>query len=102
MTETTNSNQITVKLDEPISRGDTLITEVVVRKPNTGALRGARLVALMDMDVDSALLVLPRVTMPALTKTDLLMMNPGDMLNLTKELVIFLLPKSATVDFPND
>lgn len=102
MTEPVEKNQITVTLDEPITRGTTTVTEIVVRKPNSGALRGVRLAALMEMDVDSAMLVLPRVTAPALTKSELIMMNPADMLNLTKELVLFLLPKSVTMDFQND
>ncbi|MEX9946392.1 phage tail assembly protein [Providencia rettgeri] len=102
MTEPVEKNQIPVTLDEPITRGTTTVTEIVVRKPNSGALRGVRLAALMEMDVDSAMLVLPRVTAPALTKPELIMMNPADMLNLTKELVLFLLPKSVTMDFQND
>ncbi|WP_272681132.1 phage tail assembly protein [Providencia sp. PROV129] len=102
MTEQVEKNQITITLDEPITRGTTAVTEVVVRKPNSGALRGVRLAALMEMDVDSAILVLPRVTAPALTKAELLMMAPADMVNLTKELVLFLLPKSVTMDFQND
>ncbi|MEZ2680092.1 phage tail assembly protein [Providencia rettgeri] len=102
MTEPVEKNQITITLDEPITRGTTSVTEVVVRKPNSGALRGVRLAALMEMDVDSAILVLPRVTAPALTKAELLMMAPADMVNLTKELVLFLLPKSVTLDFQND
>ncbi|MEY0536576.1 phage tail assembly protein [Providencia rettgeri] len=102
MTEPVEKNQITITLDEPITRGATTVSEVVVRKPNSGALRGVRLAALMEMDVDSAILVLPRVTAPALTKAELLMMAPADMVNLTKELVLFLLPKSVTMDFQND
>ncbi|MEY0979911.1 phage tail assembly protein [Providencia alcalifaciens] len=102
MTEPVEKNQITITLDEPITRGTTTVSEIVVRKPNSGALRGVRLAALMEMDVDSAILVLPRVTAPALTKAELLMMAPADMVNLTKELVLFLLPKSVTMDFQND
>ncbi|MCA6220076.1 phage tail assembly protein [Photorhabdus antumapuensis] len=89
----------TVTLEEPINRGATTISDVVVRKPNSGALRGARLQALMEMDVDSMMLVLPRVTAPALTKNDLLLMSPGDLINLCIEVVNFLLPKSVKSDF---
>lgn len=92
--------EATVTLDSPIVRGTTTITEVVVRKPNSGALRGARLQALMDMDVDSMMLVLPRVTMPSLTKAEVVMLEPGDLLQLSLELVSFLLPKSAMSAFP--
>ncbi|ERT11628.1 MULTISPECIES: phage tail assembly protein [Photorhabdus] len=89
----------TVTLEEPITRGATTISDVVVRKPNSGALRGVRLQALMEMDVDSMMLVLPRVTAPALTKNDLLLMSPGDLINLSIEVVNFLLPKSVKSDF---
>ncbi|PHM70062.1 phage tail assembly protein [Xenorhabdus cabanillasii] len=105
MTEHTTLSQTTehttVILDEPIARGATNITEIIVRKPNSGALRGVRLQALMEMDVDSMMLVLPRITAPALTKNDLLMMTPGDLINLSVEVVSFLLPKSVKTDFPN-
>ncbi|MGL4855952.1 phage tail assembly protein, partial [Plesiomonas sp.] len=47
----------TVTLETPIQRGNTTITQVVVRKPKSGALRGCRLQALMEMDVDNLTLV---------------------------------------------
>jgi len=95
-------NEAVVTLDAPVVRGNTTINEVVVRKPNSGALRGARLQALMDMDVDSVMLVLPRVTTPALTRAEMMMLEPGDLLQLSLELVSFLLPKSAMSAFPQN
>ena len=92
--------EATVKLDNPLQRGTTTITEIIVRKPNSGALRGTRLQALMDMDVDSMITVLPRVTTPALLKTEIMLMEPADLLQLSVELVTFLLPKSVTSDSP--
>ncbi|HDF2344649.1 TPA: phage tail assembly protein, partial [Morganella morganii] len=71
MTEQTVKTQATVVLDEPIRRGETEIREVVVRKPNSGALRGVRLQALLEMDVNYMTDVLPRVTTPALTKPEI-------------------------------
>ncbi|MEQ1966422.1 phage tail assembly protein [Xenorhabdus nematophila] len=97
----TQPEQATVTLDDPIVRGTTTISDVIIRKPNSGALRGVRLQALMEMDVDSIMLVLPRITAPALTKNDLLLMSPGDLINLSIEVVNFLLPKSARSDFQN-
>ena len=92
--------EATVKLDNPLHRGAVAITEIIVRKPQSGALRGTRLQALMDMDVDSMMIVLPRVTTPTLTKTEIMLMEPADLLQLSVELVTFLLPKSATSDSP--
>ncbi|PHM35626.1 phage tail protein [Xenorhabdus mauleonii] len=91
-----------VTLEEPIARGATTIQDVTVRKPNSGALRGVRLQALMEMDVDSIMLILPRITAPALTKNDLLLLAPGDLINLSVEVVNFLLPKSVKSDFQNN
>lgn len=92
----------TVKLDNPLLRGAVAITEIIVRKPQSGALRGTRLQALMDMDVDSMMTVLPRVTTPQLSKTEIMLMEPADLLQLSIELVSFLLPKSVTLDSPQN
>ena len=59
----------TVKLDTPIMRGKTEITEIVLRKPQSGALRGTRLQAIMDMDVGAMMTVIPRISTPVMTPT---------------------------------
>ncbi|MCU5773061.1 phage tail assembly protein [Erwiniaceae bacterium BAC15a-03b] len=89
-----------VVLDTPVVRGKTEITEVTVRKPQSGSLRGTRLQALMDMDVNAMMMVLPRVTIPALQSHEIAEMDPADLLSLSVEVVTFLLPKSARSDFP--
>lgn len=94
----TEKTESSVVLDAPIIRGNTTITEVTVRKPQSGALRGIRLQALIEMDVDSILTVLPRVTTPALSKTEIVLMEPADLVQLGMELVTFLLPKSVLSD----
>lgn len=98
--ENVQVSEVTVTLDYPIQRDATAITEVVVRKPNSGALRGTRLQALMDMDVESMMTVLPRVTSPMLSRAEIMLMPPADLLQLSVELVTFLLPKSATAHSP--
>ena len=55
----------TIQLDTPIKRGKTEITEIVLRKPQSGALRGTRLQAIMDMDVNAMMTVIPRISSPA-------------------------------------
>ncbi|WP_034458936.1 phage tail assembly protein [Buttiauxella noackiae] len=95
-------NESTVTLDTPVIRGNTTLAEITVRKPHSGALRGIRLQALIEMDVDSIMTVLPRVTTPALSKTELMLMEPSNLLQLAMALVTFLLPKSALSDsLPN-
>lgn len=94
------SNEKTVTLDTPIMRGKTRIDSLLVRKPQSGALRGTRLQALMDMDVNAMMVVLPRVTTPALTQQEINEMDPADLVSLSVEVVYFLLKKSVIADSP--
>ncbi|MGJ7135225.1 phage tail assembly protein [Morganella morganii] len=102
MTEYVNKTSVVVELDEPIKRGDTEITSVTIRKPKSGALRGVRLQVLLEMDVNSMTEVLPRITVPTLTKDEIGAMPPGDLLNMSIEVVNFLLPKSMQNNYPQD
>lgn len=99
-TEATLSTEKTIILDTPIARGKEEITSVIVRKPQAGALRGTRLQALMDMDVNAMMTVLPRVTTPSLTAQEINEMDPADLVSLSVEVVTFLLKKSVLSDLP--
>lgn len=99
-TEATLSTEKTIILDTPIARGKEEITSVTVRKPQAGALRGTRLQALMDMDVNAMMTVLPRVTTPSLTAQEINEMDPADLVSLSVEVVTFLLKKSVLSDLP--
>lgn len=98
MTDKTAPNEKAVELDAPILRGKTEITSVTVRKPQSGALRGTRLQALLDMDVNALITVLPRITTPALTTAEINEMDPADLVSLSVEVVTFLLKKSVLSD----
>lgn len=88
----------TVILDNPIARGEQSITEIVVRKPDSGSLRGTSLNDLLTMDVNALIIVLPRLTTPALTAIELRRMEPEDLLQLGQVVSGFLLPKSVRVE----
>ncbi|MFL7133171.1 phage tail assembly protein [Escherichia coli] len=90
----------TVKLDTPIMRGKTEITEIVLRKPQSGALRGTRLQAIMDMDVGAMMTVIPRISTPMLTAQEMAELDPADLTAMAVEVVTFLLPKSVLADLP--
>lgn len=90
----------TVKLDTPIMRGKTEITEIVLRKPQSGALRGNRLQAIMDMDVGAMMTVIPRISTPTLTAQEMAELDPADLTAMAVEVVTFLLPKSVLADLP--
>ena len=93
---TTMTNKIT--LDAPIVRGangEQTITEVTLRKPAAGELRGTTLNALVNLDVDALGKVLPRISSPALTEFDVQQMDPADLVQLGVAFADFLLPKRA-------
>ncbi|WP_345828707.1 phage tail assembly protein [Erwinia sp. HDF1-3R] len=98
MTDKITTNEKIVELDTPILRGKSEITHITVRKPQSGALRGTRLQALLDMDVNALITVLPRITTPALTTAEINEMDPADLVSLSVEVVTFLLKKSVLSD----
>ncbi|PIJ46395.1 phage tail assembly protein [Tatumella sp. OPLPL6] len=87
-------------LDTPITRGETTISEVTLSKPLAGALRGTRLNAVMEMDVAAMMIIIPRISTPALTAPELGVMDPADLTAMAVEVVTFLLPKSVLADLP--
>ena len=83
-----------VTLETPIRRGETDITQVEIIKPNAGSLRGVGLAALANADVDALLIVLPRITLPNLTKEEVSKMDLSDLVALAGAVIGFLSPKS--------
>lgn len=92
MTNVQAKNPNTVILDEPIKRGNTKITEVTVSQPTAGALRGASLQAIADLDVIALQRILPRITNPTIHTEELAKMSPADLMQLGMKVAIFLLP----------
>jgi hypothetical protein len=93
MTEQIKSEPI--PLDTPIQRGDQTITEITLRKPSAGELRGTSLNALVNLDVDALGKVLPRISTPTLTEFDVRAMDPADLVQLGVAFADFLLPNLA-------
>lgn len=87
-----------VLLDEPIVRGTTTITEVTLRKPMAGELRGVALTDLLNLEVNALRKVLPRITTPTLTDIEVGRMDPADLLELGSKVATFLLRKSMKAE----
>lgn len=87
-------NENIVILEEPIKRGDTLIDQVEIIKPNAGHLRGIGLAALANADVDALTVILPRITVPNLTTQDCKGLNLPDLIAMAGKVIGFLSPKS--------
>ena len=89
-----SSNHVTVILDEPLQRGDTVITEIQLRKPKAGELRGVSLVDVANLDVMALQKVLPRITQPILTTQDVNNLDLADLMALGAEVAYFLAKKA--------
>jgi hypothetical protein len=85
----------TVTLDFPFQRGEDTITEIKIRKPGAGELRGLTLMALSQLDYSTLETLLPRITMPMLHKHEVAKLDPADLMQLGGEVMDFLLPKAA-------
>lgn len=88
----------TVVLDTPIRRGTTSIDSITLRKPNSGELRGVSLAELLNMDVNSLVKVVPRISTPTLTAVEVTSMDPADLFALGTKVSGFLLQKSMKTD----
>lgn len=88
----------TVVLDTPIRRGTTVIDSITLRKPNSGELRGVSLSDLLQMDVNSLVKVVPRISSPLLTAVEVASMDPADLFALGTKVSGFLLQKSMKTD----
>lgn len=89
-----------VILDEPVTRGDTTISSVQVRKPQSGELRGATLAGLLQLDVTELIRVLPRITVPTLLQHEVEKLDPADLVNLGSEVVSFFVSKKDRASLP--
>lgn len=89
---------VTVPLDNPVKRGDQVITAVTLRKPLGGATSGAKMVDLLNLDLVAASKVVPRISSPVITAQEFLAMEVEDCTAIAGELAAFLLQKRQRVE----
>lgn len=68
-----------IELVEPIVRGETQITSLVLRKPRSGELRGLTLQDLLTTDVTTIMTLVPRISDPILTDAEARDLDPADL-----------------------
>ncbi len=83
-----------IELESPIRRGDQVISSLTLRKPDAGTLRGIKLAELLQMDVGSLTMLLPRISTPTLTAADAAKLDPVDLVSIATEVGNFFLPKA--------
>jgi hypothetical protein len=90
-----------ITLECPLSRGETKIGTITLRRPNAGALRGIGLRSIMDMDVSAIATLLPRISDPTLIEADVDAMDPADLLQAGMAVASFFLPHRILDDVQN-
>lgn len=91
--EKANENIIT--LIKPIKRGEQVITDITMLKPNAGTLRGVSLASVASSDVDALIKVLPRMTLPSITEQEAAALELPDLLSFAGKVVGFLSSNSV-------
>ena len=76
-------------------RGEQVIEQVTLMKPNAGTLRGVSLAAVANSEVDALIKVLPRMTAPMLTEQEVAALELPDLVALAGKVVGFLSPNSV-------
>ena len=77
-----NPQTVKVRLSTPIKRKGGDITEVTLRKPKAGAMRGLKIEDLYSTDVNSLLVLLPRITEPTLIAAEIEDLESEDLIEL--------------------
>ncbi|HAH9968350.1 TPA: phage tail assembly protein [Escherichia coli] len=84
-----------ITLDNPVKRGEQVIEQVTLMKPNAGTLRGVSLAAVANSEVDALIKVLSRMTAPMLTEQEVAALELPDLVALAGKVVGFLSPNSV-------
>ena len=86
----TQPNTKNVPLDFGFKRGDDQVKEITLVKPNTGHCRGLSLKNVLSFEIDSLAVLLPRITLPAMTTQDVYALELMDTLKIAEGIAGFL------------
>lgn len=87
-----------VFLDTPIKRGDQVINQVILRKPDAPEMRGLSMLSLIQMETNAVEKLLPRISTPALLPGDV--KDGADLFAMATEVANFLLNRNQRADSP--
>ncbi|GJC04144.1 phage tail assembly protein [Aeromonas hydrophila] len=83
-------DQKEITLDTPIQRGESTLNSLIIRSPKkAGHLRGLNTMDIVQMNVDTLIKLLPRIT--DLTEKEVNDMDPADLLKAGVVVVGFLM-----------
>lgn len=88
-------SETTVTLGTPIAYGDKTLSEIRLRRPKGGDLRGIKLSRLEEVDVDTILTLVPRIAITPVSPAQLAELDPADLVELAAAVVGFFAPATA-------
>lgn len=87
-----------ITLQQPIPRGTTdVISSIELRKPTAGELRGLKLTDVLQMDVSAMMILLPRISSPAITPDEAAGLDVADLMSLAGVVVGFFMTQADRV-----
>ncbi len=90
-----------IVLEQPIKRGEkSTITEITLRKPAAGELRGLKLTDLLNGDVNATIRLVPRISQPTLTEQEAAALDIADLLMCADTVAGFLQKTGSTAESP--
>ena len=78
-----------VKLSEPVTIDGNEVTEINLRKPRAGEMRGMKLTDVLQMDTMTMIKLLPRISSPPLSEAQVANMEVEDFTDLASKTVLF-------------
>lgn len=84
-----------ITLPTPIVIGETETTEIYLREPTGGDLRGLKIVDVLQGDVDSIATLVPRIATPVITPKHIKDTSMGNIVAIQGALVRFLADTTA-------
>ncbi|SBV94102.1 hypothetical protein KL86APRO_10469 [uncultured Alphaproteobacteria bacterium] len=78
-----------ITLSKPLPWGNEEISEIVLRRPTAGDLRGIKLTGIAEMDVNTVMVLLPRISVTPLAKSVLNELDPADVVEVCSALSVF-------------
>lgn len=85
----TQENKL-VELEFGFKRGDNLVNEITLVKPNTGHCRGLSLKDVLSFEINALAVLLPRITLPAMTSQEVYYLELMDTLKIAEGITGFL------------
>lgn len=72
----------TIPLNVPLPYGEGTLDSLTLRRPAAGELRGLKLAALQNMDVDTTFALAARIAQPTVVVEQLAQLDPSDFVQL--------------------